>query len=139
MKGVSNPDGWVRLDFPGGWKGDKKNAFTQVGLTSDEISVQELVKKLANFRKNSSAIKTGKMMQYVPADGLYVYFRYDEKQTIMCIMNTDSTSKQIDFKKYAERTTGFSKAINVINNNSYNTSDEFLIPAKEMLVLELLK
>jgi hypothetical protein len=54
-------------------------------------------------------------------------------------MNTDSTSKQIDFKKYAERTTGFSKAINVINNNSYNTSDEFLIPAKEMLVLELLK
>ena len=79
------------------------------------------------------------MMQYVPVDGLYVYFRYDEKQTIMCIMNTDNTSKQIDFKKYAERTTGFSKAINVINNNSYNTSDEFLIPAKEMLVLELLK
>ena len=139
MKGVSNPDGWVRLDFPGGWKGDKKNAFTQVGLTSDEISVQELVKKLANFRKNSSAIKTGKMMQYVPADGLYVYFRYDEKQTIMCIMNTDSTSKQIDFKKYAERTMGFSKASDVINNNDYNTSDKFLIPAKEMLVLELLK
>src|SRR6476661_3012026 len=120
MKGVSNPDGWVRLDFPGGWKGDKKNAFTQVGLTSDEISVQELVKKLANFRKNSSAIKTGKMMQYVPADGLYVYFRYDEKQTIMCIMNTDSTSKQIDFKKYAERTNGFSTAIDVLNNKSYN-------------------
>ena len=60
MKGVSNPDGWVRLDFPGGWKGDKKNAFTQVGLTGDEISVQELVKTLANFRKNSSAIKNRK-------------------------------------------------------------------------------
>ncbi|MES2881795.1 MAG: alpha-amylase family glycosyl hydrolase, partial [Bacteroidota bacterium] len=25
MKGVSNPDGWVRLDFPGGWPGDKQN------------------------------------------------------------------------------------------------------------------
>jgi len=78
-------------------------------------------------------------MQYVPADGLYLYFRYDEKQTIMCIMNTDSTSKQIDFKKYAERTMGFSKASDIINSNNYNTSDKFLIPAKEMLVLELLK
>jgi glycosidase len=139
MKGISNPDGWVRLDFPGGWKGDKKNAFTQEGLTNDEIAMQQLVKKLANFRKNSSAIKTGKMMQYVPVNGLYVYFRYDEKQNIMCIMNTDSTSKQIDFKKYAERTTGFSKAINVIDNNSYNTSDTLTIPAKEMWVLELKK
>ena len=137
MKGVSNPDGWVRLDFPGGWNGDKKNAFTEEGLTNDEIAVQELVKKLANFRKKSSAIKTGKMMQYVPIDGLYVYFRYDEKQTIMCIMNTDSTSKQVDFKNYAERTTGFSKAVNVINDNSYRTSDEFTIPAKEMWILEL--
>ena len=137
MKGISNPDGWVRLDFPGGWEGDKKNAFTQEGLTNDEIAVQELVKKLANFRKKSSAIKTGKMMQYVPVDGLYVYFRYDEKQTIMCIMNTDSTSKQIDFKNYAERTTGFSKAVNVINDNNYRISDELTIPAKEMFVLEL--
>ena len=78
-------------------------------------------------------------MQYVPVDGLYVYFRYDEKQTIMCIMNTDSTSKPIDFKKYAERTNGFTKAINVINDNTYNTSDILSIPAKEMWVLELKK
>lgn len=139
MKGISNPDGWVRLDFPGGWKGDKKNAFTQEGLTSDEISVQQLVKTLANFRKNSSAIKTGKMMQYVPADGLYVYFRYDEKQTIMCVMNTGKTSRQIDFKKYIERTAGFSKAVDVINSKIYNTSDTITIPSKEMWILELQK
>mgnify|MGYP003844025197 CR=1 FL=1 len=31
MKGISNPDGWVRLDFPGGWEGDQKNAFTETG------------------------------------------------------------------------------------------------------------
>ena len=139
MKGISNPDGWVRLDFPGGWNGDKKSAFTQQGLSNDEIAIQELTKKLANFRKNSSAIKTGKMMQYVPVNGLYVYSRYDNNQTIMCIMNTDSTSKPIDFKKYAERTNGFTKAINVINDSIYNTSDILSIPTKEMWVLELKK
>jgi glycosidase len=139
MKGITNPDGWVRLDFPGGWRGDKKNAFTQEGLSRDEISVQELVKKVANYRKNSSAIKTGKMMQYIPVDGLYVYFRYDDKQTVMCVMNTDSTSKQIDFKKYPERTTGFLKAIDVIGDKAYNTSDHPEVAAKEMWILELRK
>jgi glycosidase len=33
MKGIDNPDGWVRLDFPGGWAGDRKNAFTGAGLS----------------------------------------------------------------------------------------------------------
>ncbi|MBS1973759.1 MAG: cyclomaltodextrinase N-terminal domain-containing protein, partial [Bacteroidetes bacterium] len=42
MKGFTNPDGWVRLDFPGGWQGDKKNAFTGEGLSADELAVQSL-------------------------------------------------------------------------------------------------
>jgi len=135
MKGVSNPDGWVRLDFPGGWDGDKKNAFTGEGLTSDESSVQSLVKKLANFRKTSSALTNGKMMQYVPVNGLYVYFRYDDKQTIMCVMNTNENAQNISFENYAERTRGFTKATDIISGTSYNTS--FSVPAKQMLVLEL--
>lgn len=137
MKGISNPDGWVRLDFPGGWNDDKKNAFTQQGLTSDEADMQNFVKKLANFRKNSSALKTGKMMQYVPIDGLYVYFRYDEKETIMCVMNTANNPMSIDFSKYAERTNGFTKAVNVMSDNAYNTSENLTIPSKEMWILEL--
>lgn len=139
MKGISNPDGWVRLDFPGGWDGDQKNAFTQQGLTDDEKSVQDLTRKLANYRKNSSALKTGNTMQYVPADGLYVYFRYDKNQTIMCIMNTASATKTIDFSKYAERTTGYSKAVNVTGSETYDTSDKPQIGSNEMLVLELKK
>jgi len=139
MKGISNPDGWVRLDFPGGWEGDQKNGFTKKGLSRDEQDVQELVKKLANFRKSSSAIKTGKMMQYVPHDGLYVYFRYDPKQTIMCIMNTDSVSKEIDFSKYTERTNGFTKARDVISGEQFSFIDKKEIPGTKMWVLELKK
>jgi len=137
MKGVSNPDGWVRLDFAGGWKGDKKNGFTGENLTENEKEVQSLVKKLGNFRKQSSAIKTGKLMQYVPKDGVYVYFRYDEKQIIMCVMNTSDTEQDIQFSNYSERTKGFSKAINVVDGNV--VLNEFNIPAKQMWVLVLNK
>lgn len=135
MKGATNPDGWVRLDFPGGWDGDKKNAFTQQGLTSDEKMIQNYVKTLANFRLKSSAITKGKMMQFVPKDGLYVYFRYDKNQTIMCVMNTDENERLVNFSDYIERTNGFSKGVNIIDGSE--VSNEFKIKAKSMYVIEL--
>jgi glycosidase len=80
MKGISNPDGWVRLDFPGGWEGDQKNAFTDVGLTDQEKDFLHYTQLLGTYRKGSTALQTGDLMQYVPEDGLYVYFRYNKGQ-----------------------------------------------------------
>ena len=137
MKGVSNPDGWVRMDFPGGWDGDRKNAFTREGLSKDELEVQTLVKTLANFRKNSSALKTGKLMQYVPEDGLYVYFRYDARQTVMCILNTGDKDTRIHFDDYAERTKGFTRATNIVSGEASALSDKLIIPANTMWALDL--
>jgi glycosidase len=139
MKGVSNPDGWVRLDFQGGWQGDKQNKFTKEGRTDKENEMHDWTQKLANYRKNSSAIKTGKMMQYVPDDGLYVYFRYDNNQTVMCVMNTAAAEKPVNFARYTERTTGFKKARSIVNDQEFSVNSSFPIPAKTMWVLELQK
>jgi len=139
LKGFTNPDGLVRADFPGGWSADQKNAFTGKGLTESELAVQNLVKKLGNFRKSSSALKTGKMMHYIPVEGLYVYFRYDGNQTVMCVMNTSKSEKTVDFNNYPERTTGFSKAADVLTEDVLNTSSRISIPAMQMWVLELKK
>jgi glycosidase len=139
MKGLANPDGNVRLDFPGGWEGDKKNAFTGEGLTAEEKAMQDYVRVLANFRLHTPAIRSGKMMQYLPKDGLYVYFRYNEKQTVMCVMNTSATEKQIDFSNYMERTNGFNTAMNIETSEKLNMQEKKSIPAKTMWVLELKK
>lgn len=137
MKGVTNPDGWVRLDFPGGWKGDVKNAFTQENLQADEAEVLALTKRLGSFRKTSTALKTGKLMQYVPEDGVYVYFRYDNNQTVMCIMNTSDKQQPVDCKKYAERTKNFSNAFDVVKSEQYSIAEPLLVEPMTMLVLEL--
>lgn len=135
MAGESNPDGLVRLDFAGGWQGDKKSAFTGAGLSADEKAVQDLVKKLGTYRLTSSALKTGKLMQYLPDDGLYVYFRYDANQTVMCVMNTSEKDKTVNFSNYTERTAGFTKATDVVTNNNFGS--QFTVAAKRMLVLQL--
>lgn len=137
MTGFTNPDGNVRWDFKGGWKEDKQDKFTAAGRTEKENDVFNYIKSLANYRKKSSAITMGKMMQYLPEDGLYVYFRYDAKQTVMCVMNTADAEKEVDFKNYTERTTGFSAAKDVVTGKALGKS--FKIPAKTMYVLELNK
>ena len=78
-------------------------------------------------------------MQYVPVDGLYVYFRYDDQETIMCIINTSSKEQSVDFSKFAERTHGFSKAVNVVDKTTCNTSNTINIGAQQSLVLQLHK
>ncbi|MEO8820432.1 MAG: glycoside hydrolase family 13 protein [Ginsengibacter sp.] len=130
MQGFTTPnDGHVRLDFPGGWTSDSLNKFTVAGRTAKEDSIWNYIAKLANFRKNSSAITSGKMMQYEPKKGgLYVYFRYDSKQTIMTILNTSKKEEKVDVKYYYERTNGFTKMKNIITGETLPLEDFSLMP-----------
>jgi len=137
MKGISNPDGWVRLDFPGGWAGDKKNAFTEVGMTDPEKDFLHYVQLLGTYRKTSAALKTGEMMQYLPEEGLYVYFRYTKGQTIMCVMNTDTKERKLNFEKYAERTNGFKGGKDIVTGAQIG--NEFTMAAMSMQLIELTK
>lgn len=92
---------------------------------------------LGNFRKSSSAITKGKMMQYLPNEGLYVYFRYDNNQTIMCVMNTGTTERTVNFANFEERTNGFKGGKEVVSGKLISNS--FTIPAQNMQVIELTK
>ncbi len=136
MTGFTNPDGNVRRDFLGGWDTDPVNKFTAAGRTEKENEIFNHIKTLANFRKTSSAITTGKMMQYLPVDGLYIYFRYDANQTIACIMNTGESEKTVDLQKnYQERTRNFKQGKNIISGKIIPMV--LKIRPMEMVVLEL--
>jgi glycosidase len=139
MQGFTTPnDGHVRLDFPGGWASDSSNKFTEAGRTVDEQKIWIYISTLANFRKSSSAITTGKMMQFAPVKGEYVFFRYDSKQTIMTILNTAKEEVNISLKNYSERTNGFSKMKNIITGEIFPLED-FSMKPMESGVWELLK
>ena len=74
-------------------------------------------------------------MQYLPNDGLYVYFRYDAGQTVMCVMNTSAKDKAVDLNDYSERTKGFAGGRNIVTNE--NVKNSFSIPAKRSQIIEL--
>lgn len=137
--GFTSPsDGYVRLDFPGGWKNDPANKFTIQGRTQKDQAIFQHLATLANFRKGSSALTSGKFMQYFPEDGIYTYFRYNDKQTIMVVMNTSKEEKVIKPSKYAERTAGFTQYKDVLTKSTGALS-EFKLGSYKTVVYELLK
>jgi glycosidase len=137
MKGISNPDGYVRLDFPGGWPGDQHNKFTAAGRTTQENEAFNYVRTFANFRKNSSAIKSGNLLQFVPENGVYVYFRYDDKQRVMCIMNTNNDQATIKLSRFSEGINGATQAIDIATGNSFKLEPTLTLGGKYLLVLDL--
>ncbi len=138
MKNLSNPDGLVREDFPGGWAGDKSNKFTAAGRTDRENDAFNYVRQLANYRKNTPALQTGKMMQYIPEKGIYVYFRYDDKKTVMVVYNGSEKEQSTATDRYFERLKGAKKATNITTGETIDLS-KLTVPGKSTLVLELVE
>lgn len=139
MKGSASPqDGWVRLDFPGGWPGDKQNKFEKTGRSAQEDEAYVWTRTIANYRKNSSALKTGKFVQYVPEDWVYTYFRYDDKGTVMIVMNTSNDEKTISPSRFFDLTKAFAKARNINTGQSLDlTAKQWMVPGKTIWLLEL--
>lgn len=139
-KNFKNPsDAEVRKDFEGGWADDKVNKFLASGRTEKENEAFDFVKKLANYRKTSEAITTGKLTQFLPQDGIYVYFRYTDNQTIMVIMSQSKDDKNLDTQRFAERMSGFTSAKNIMTDSSVGDLKSLKIPAMSITVLELQK
>ena len=140
MKNFKNPsDAMVREDFPGGFEGDLKNKFMASGRTDAENEAFNFTSKLANFRKSSTALKNGKLMQYIPSKNVYVYARYDQHQTILCMVNADTVSAAVRFRDFSERTEGFDTGTNIMTNNIYPLAENLNIPGRTMYILELKK
>ncbi len=132
-----NTDATVREDFPGGWKEDSVSRFVKAGRTPQQEEVFSYVSSLANFRKKSSAITAGKTMQYIPKDGVYIYFRYSKDQTVMVITNSSGKPVKPDWNTYSERLNGYSKIREVVSGKIQFLADWEIKP-KESFVFELL-
>ena len=132
------PDGHLRADFPGGWQGDKVDKFTKEGRTADENNTWNYISKLANWRLTNSAVRYGKLIQFVPEDNVYVYFRCDENNTVMVVVNAGQEDKNIKTSRFKERTAGFTKATDVITDETYELN-EITAKARTTTILELEK
>lgn len=133
--------GYLRQNFPGGF-GGATDKFTTDGRTEAENEVFNYTKKLLNYRKNSKVLTEGKLVQFVPENGLYVYFRYnkDHSEAVMIAMNTHGESTTFATNRFNEQLKHYKTGQNIITDELVNDlSSSITLNGFETLVLELKK
>ena len=127
--------GLIRTDFPGGWQSDTVNAFTGEGLTTDQKDMQAYLKKVLNYRKESTAIHNGKTIHFAPFNGTYFLFRIAEDETVVHIINKNENPITIDLKRYDEIGLHGKTLTNVITGETMVWEDAIQLDKKGSLIL----
>jgi glycosidase len=130
-------DEYRRPNMPGGWAGDERSVFAREGRTDKENEIYDFVSHLGKWRQTSDAVKHGKLLHFVPYDGVYIYFRIHENQTVMVVMNQGEGSKTIPRRVLAEVLDQFETGKNIFNGSTIDLSEDFEIDGKSAWVWEL--
>ena len=95
-------DGNVRKDFPGGFPGDTRSAFTTEGRTKAENDMFRWTARLLHWRQGNEVITKGKQTQFIPQNGVYVVARSYNGKNVMTVINGTSKAATMKAERYAE-------------------------------------
>ena len=93
MQGGEDPDN--RRDFPGGWPGDARNAFTAAGRTAEQQELFTYVQTLLRLRHEHSAIQGGKLWHLFSDETAYVFLRESEEERVLVAFNNSAESREL--------------------------------------------
>ena len=128
-------DGNVRKDFPGGFPGDTRNAFTKEGRTRAENSMFNWLSRLLHWRQNNPVITSGKMTQFIPYNGVYVVARKFGARGVMTILNGTSQSVDFEVNRYSEVIGNTRRGKDVPTGHYYDLTKDFKLKPRQALVL----
>jgi glycosidase len=126
-----------RMDFPGGFANDERDLFQAADRTKPEKAIFNHLQRLATYRLTSDALRYGELTQFVPRNGVYVFFRHTADEQIMVLFNGNGSAQtDVLLEPYRERLAGYSKAVDVLTGETHSLTSFHLKP-KEVRVIEL--
>ncbi|WP_395702086.1 glycoside hydrolase family 13 protein [Aquabacterium sp.] len=130
-------DGATRADFPGGWPGDRVNPISGEGLLPAQREAQAFLRTLMTWRKTQDVIHHGRLMHYAPENGTYAWFRYDDRHTVMVVLNKQRQPVTLDTRRFHERLKPDAKAREVLSGERFDLARSLTVPARGVLVLQV--
>ena len=132
-------DGHVRKDFPGGFPGDKHNAFTRQGRTRAQQSMFNWLSRLLHWRRGNETIIRGYQTQFIPYNGIYVITRRWHRNTVMTILNGTTQDAVLDISRYQELFDDgqdVSRVQDIPTGRYYDLTKNLTLKPRQTLVLE---
>ena len=129
-------DGNVRKDFPGGFPGDTRSAFTTEGRTKAENNMFRWTARLLHWRQGNEVITKGKQTQFIPQNGIYVVARSYNGKNVMTVINGTSKAATMKAERYAEIIGDAQEATNILTGHKINISKDVKLAPRGVMVLE---
>ena len=146
---LSMGHGGLRVDFPGGWPGDKMNLFTDEGRreatkNTDGLTVPkgqaadlfDYVSHLFQWRKTKDVIHNGKTMHFITRDNTYGYFRYNDDEVVFVYVNNALEPRNIPWTYYSEISEGLTGGVNVVTGEPVEITDATVAEPQSVLIVE---
>lgn len=129
-------DGFVRRDMPGGFPGDKVNAFVDAGRTDMQREAWNFISRLANWRRGNEVISKGSLKHFMPENGVYVYERSYKGKRVVVMMNGTDSENVIDGTIYREIMPEGTTLTDILSGEKITIAREMRLPARALYILE---
>lgn len=131
-------DGFVRRDMPGGFPGDKVNAFTREGRTDIQNEAWDFLSKVLNWRRGEAreVMAKGKLKHFMPQNGLYVYQRKLGDKEVTVMMNGRDEPLTVTMERTLEIMPYGTKLRNILTDSDVTISEEMTFAPREVMILQ---
>jgi glycosidase len=99
--------------------------------------MQDHVRKLLQWRRGATALHDGRFTHYVPTDGLYVYFRHNDEQKVMVILNNSDSARSVATQRFREVLGDATRGVDVVTKQAHDVTRRIEVPARSATILEL--
>ncbi len=103
----------------------------------DKVNISILLPSYSIGEKAKSAVHFGKMTHYIPENNVYTYFRYNDNETVMVLINNSNETHKINTHRFKENIKDFKTGKDVISELTFDVTNEIIIEPKSVLILEL--
>ncbi|PJA96283.1 MAG: hypothetical protein CO129_07330 [Ignavibacteriales bacterium CG_4_9_14_3_um_filter_34_10] len=135
---IQNEDhGTLRKPFPGGFPGDKRNAFTVTGRNEYENDIFNFLQKIIKIRNDNPALSEGKIIHFSPVNNVYIYFRQLGEDTFMNIINAGKNSFKPN-TNYYRQLNGVKFVYDELNERQLSIN-QILVEGESSVIFKLIK
>ena len=107
------------------------------GVRLPRKSYYDFTAKLFNWRKGKAVIHYGRTKHYLPQDEVYVYFRYNDHESVMVALNNSEKEQMLTLPRFAESLSKYTQGKDIITGETHPLGKTLTIAPKTAMVLEL--
>ena len=131
-------DGYVRKDMPGGFPGDKTDAFTPEGRSPLQNEAWDFLSSLLQWRRGEAneVIAKGKLKHFMPLDGLYAYTRTLGDKSVTVLLNGKDEPLTVSMARTEETLPVGSSYKDIISGRTITIEKEMTFSPRQIMILQ---